>query len=62
MSLSAVATEHFVGVKVPDVYFKSDKQNTDIVYFEVRAADPERRLQREERNLQLHPPHARRPE
>lgn len=35
MTFSAASTESYVGVKVPNIYFKSDLQNSDVVYFEV---------------------------
>ena len=35
LGFSAVSAQQFVGIKVPNIFFKTDKQNSDIVNFEV---------------------------
>lgn len=35
MTVTASTSDSFVGVKLPNVFFKTDKTNPDVVYFEV---------------------------
>ena len=35
MTVSASTSDSFVGVKLPNLFFKTDKTNADVVYFEV---------------------------